>query len=101
MLGEFEYLLITIAAGLGDNAYGASIWEELAVATGRRCSLGALHTTVDRLEAKGLPETWMSDATLQRGGRAKRMIRMTPRTCGRQRTSTIQSAELSAARRGQ
>jgi DNA-binding PadR family transcriptional regulator len=79
MLGEFEYLLITVAAGLGDNAYGASIREELAVATGRRCSLGALYTTIERLETKGLLETRMGDATPQRGGRAKRMVRVTPK----------------------
>jgi DNA-binding PadR family transcriptional regulator len=79
MLGEFEYLFITFAAGLGDNAYGASIREQFAIATGRRCSLGALYITIDRLETKGLLETWMGDATPQRGGRAKRMIRVTPK----------------------
>jgi DNA-binding PadR family transcriptional regulator len=79
MLGEFEYLLITAAAGLGDNAYGASIREHLAGATGQSCSLGALYTTIDRLETKGLLETWMGDATPQRGGRAKRMVRVTPK----------------------
>lgn len=77
MLGEFEYLLITAAAALGDKAYGAAIREEIAATTGRKCSLGALYTTVDRLEAKGLLQTWMGDATPQRGGRAKRMIRVT------------------------
>ena len=30
MLGEFEYLLITAAAGLGDAGYGAAIREEIA-----------------------------------------------------------------------
>jgi PadR family transcriptional regulator, regulatory protein PadR len=30
MLGEFEYLLITAAAGLGDDAYGAAIREAIA-----------------------------------------------------------------------
>ena len=78
MLGEFEYLLITVAAGLGDNSYGASIREELALTTGRRCSLGALYTTIDRLETKGLLQTWMGDATPRRGGRSKRMVRVTP-----------------------
>ena len=77
MLGEFEYLLITAAAGLGDEAYGAAIREQIAAATGRKCSIGALYTTIDRLETKGLLETWMGDATPQRGGRAKRMIRVT------------------------
>jgi PadR family transcriptional regulator, regulatory protein PadR len=77
MLGEFEYVLITTAAGLGDQAYGAAIREEIARTTGRKCSLGALYTTIDRLEKKGLLRTWMGEATPQRGGRAKRMIRVT------------------------
>lgn len=78
MLGEFEYLLITAAAGLGNEAYGAAIREEIASTTGRKCSIGALYTTIERLEAKGLLKTWMGDATPQRGGRAKRMVRVTP-----------------------
>lgn len=77
MLGEFEYLLITVAAGLGENAYGAAIREEIEATTDRRCSLGALYTTIDRLEKKGLLKTWMGEATAQRGGRAKRMVRVT------------------------
>jgi PadR family transcriptional regulator PadR len=77
MLGEFEYLLITASAGLGENAYGAAIREEIETTTGRRCSIGALYTTIDRLEAKGFLVTWMGEATAQRGGRAKRMVRVT------------------------
>ncbi len=78
MLGEFEYLLITAAAGLGENAYGAVIREEIEATTRRKCSIGALYTTIDRLETKGLLKTWMGEATAQRGGRAKRMVRVTP-----------------------
>jgi DNA-binding PadR family transcriptional regulator len=77
MIGEFEYLLISAAARLGEEAYGAAIREEIAATTGRRCSIGALYTTVERLETKGLLKTWMGDATPQRGGRAKRMVRVT------------------------
>jgi PadR family transcriptional regulator PadR len=77
MLGEFEYMLITAAAGLGENAYGAAIREEIETTTGRRCSIGALYTTLDRLESKGFLVTWMGEATAQRGGRAKRMVRVT------------------------
>ena len=77
MLGEFEYLLITAAVRLGDEAYGASIRREVEKATGRRCSIGALYTTLDRLEMKGLLKTWMGNATPQRGGRPKRMARVT------------------------
>jgi PadR family transcriptional regulator PadR len=77
MLGEFEYLLLTSAARLGDQAYGAAIRQEIEGTTKRRCSTGALYTTLDRLEAKGLVKTWMGNATPQRGGRAKRMVRVT------------------------
>ena len=77
MLGEFEYVLITAAAGLGENAYGAAIREEIESTTERRCSMGALYTTVDRLETKGLLKSWMGELTRQRGGRAKRMVRVT------------------------
>ncbi|ODS59607.1 MAG: PadR family transcriptional regulator [Acidobacteria bacterium SCN 69-37] len=76
-LGEFEYLMLTAAARLGDDAYGAAIRQEIEQVTGRACSLGALYTTLDRLEKKALIKTWMGEATPQRGGRAKRMVRVT------------------------
>lgn len=77
MIGEFEYLLLTAAARVGEEAYGASIRQQIETATGRRCSIGALYTTLHRLEEKGLLKTWMGEATPQRGGRAKRMVRVT------------------------
>src|SRR6266852_1372228 len=77
MLGEFEYLLLSAAARLGDDAYGAAIRQEIEGATKGRCSIGALYTTLDRLETKGLLRTWMGDPTPQRGGRPKRMVRVT------------------------
>jgi PadR family transcriptional regulator, regulatory protein PadR len=77
MLGEFEYLLLTAATRLGEKAYGATIRQEIEDATGRPCSIGALYTTLDRLELKGLLRTQMGNATLQRGGRRKRMVRVT------------------------
>ena len=68
MLGEFEYLLLTAAAKLGEDAYGAAIRQDIENVTGRSCSIGALYTTLDRLETKGLIETWMGEATPQRRG---------------------------------
>ena len=66
MLGEFEYLLLSASARLGDDAYGASIRQEIERASNQRCSVGALYTTLDRLEKKGLIETWMGEATPRR-----------------------------------
>ena len=77
MLGEFEYLLLTAAARLGEEAYGAAIRLEVETATTKPCSIGALYTTLDRLEGKGYVKTWMGDPTPQRGGRPKRMVRVT------------------------
>ncbi len=77
MVGEFEYLILSAAGHLGEEAYGAAMREVIETTGGRTCSLGALYTTLDRLESKGLVETWMSAPTQQRGGRAKRMVRVT------------------------
>jgi len=77
MIGEFEYLILTSAARLGADAYGASIRKEIEKATGRQCSIGALYTTLDRLEAKGFVRTWMGEPTPERGGRSKRLVQVT------------------------
>jgi DNA-binding PadR family transcriptional regulator len=77
VLGEFEYFILSSAARLGDNAYGAAIRQDMEAVTGRQCSLGALYTTLDRLEQKGLIRTWMGEPSPERGGRAKKMVRIT------------------------
>jgi PadR family transcriptional regulator PadR len=76
MLGEFEYLLLTATVRLGDAVYGAAICREIESVTGRRCSIGAVQITLDRLEKKGLLKTWMGDATPRRGGRSRRMVKV-------------------------
>jgi PadR family transcriptional regulator PadR len=68
MLGEFKYLILSAAFRLQENAYGAAIRQQIETATKRRCAIGALYTTLDRLENKGLIKTAMGDTTPQRGG---------------------------------
>jgi PadR family transcriptional regulator, regulatory protein PadR len=96
VLGEFEYLVISAAARCGDNAYGAAIREEIERSAKRSCSIGALYTTIDRLQSKGLIETWMGEATAERGGRAKRMVRVTGK--GVREASTFYQAVTRATR---
>ena len=96
MLGEFEYLLLTAAVRLGEDAYGAAIRQEIEATTQRRCSIGALYTTLDRLESKGLLKTWMGDPTPQRGGRAKRMVRVTAK--GIQASTAFYNAVIRVSR---
>jgi PadR family transcriptional regulator, regulatory protein PadR len=77
MIGEFEYLILSSATRLGADAYGASIRSEIEKATGKKCSIGALYTTLDRLENKGFVTTWMGEPTRERGGRSKRLVQIT------------------------
>ena len=95
MVGEFEYAILAAAATLGDEAYGAAVRQEIEN-TGRACSVGALYTTLDRLESKGLVKTWMGDPTAERGGRAKRMVRVTPQ--GERAAAEFYEAVLRASR---
>src|SRR5262245_45598701 len=53
-LGEFEHLLLLAILRLGPEAFGVEIARELDQRAGRRVSRGALYTSLDRLEDKGL-----------------------------------------------
>jgi len=77
MLGEFEYLVLSAASRLGDEAYGVTIRQSIEESTKANCSAGSLYTTLDRLEQKGLIKTSMGDPTPQRGGRPKRLVQVT------------------------
>jgi DNA-binding PadR family transcriptional regulator len=75
-LGEFEQVVLLAILRLEDNAYGVSIREEIARCTERQPSPGALYTTLDRLEERGLVTSEFGDPTPQRGGRAKRFFKV-------------------------
>lgn len=76
-LGEFEQVVLLAILRLGDYAYGVTIRSEIAECTGREPTPGALYTTLDRMEEKGIVRSWLGDATPQRGGRAKRYFALT------------------------
>ena len=71
-LGEFEQVVLLAILRMGEDGYGVTIRREIATCTGRDPSPGALYTTLDRLEEKGLVTSTMSDPTPARGGRSKR-----------------------------
>jgi PadR family transcriptional regulator, regulatory protein PadR len=77
-LGELEELVLLTVASLGDNAYGVSIQQELESRCKRTISIGGLHSTITRLEEKGLLKSWTGGATQERGGRSKRFYDITP-----------------------
>ena len=77
LLGEFEQLVLLAVLRLGDGAYGAAITEEIET-TGRDVSVSAVHTTLDRLEQKGLVRSHMGEPTPLRGGKRKRHFEVKP-----------------------
>jgi len=77
VLGEFEQLVLLAVLRLGDGAYGAAITQEIET-TGREVSVSAVHTTLDRLERKGLVRSRMGDPTPLRGGKRKRHFEVLP-----------------------
>ena len=68
-LGEFEEVILLLVGILGEEAYAFKIAEEFEKQTGRSVSIGATHSTLDRLENKGFLKSEMGKATAERGGR--------------------------------
>jgi DNA-binding PadR family transcriptional regulator len=75
-LGELEQLVLLALLRLRDNAYGVTIREELTTRAGRDVSIGALYTTLERMEKKGLVSSRMGESTPERGGRAKKFYKV-------------------------
>ena len=72
VLGEFEQMVMLALLRLGPDAYGASVCAEIETRSGRTVSVSAVHTTLDRLEQKGLVRSRVGEPTPQRGGKRKR-----------------------------
>jgi|SRR5580704_4669211 PadR family transcriptional regulator PadR len=77
-LGECEQIVLLGILRVGEAAYGVTIRAEIRNRTRRDISPGALYTTLDRLEHKGLLRSHFGDPTPERGGRAKRFFTVTP-----------------------
>ena len=77
-LGEFEQIVLLAILRLGDTAYGVPIRREIEKRAGRKVTVGALYSTLDRLEAKGYICSWFADPTAERGGRSRRYFRIEP-----------------------
>ena len=79
LLTDFELMLVLAVLRVRDEAYGVRIAREIEAITGRQVMLGAAYVALDRLERNGIVTSEVGPSTPQRGGRAKRIFRMTPR----------------------
>lgn len=75
--GELEQMILAAVLRRGNRAYGVEILEEIEGETGRPVGSGALSVSLDRLEKKGLIETFSADPDPDRGGRPRRYARVT------------------------
>lgn len=76
-LGEFEEVVLLTVAVLTPAAYSVVIAEELEQQTGKTITTGAVHAALQRLEKKGFLTSEMGEATASRGGRRKRLFKVT------------------------
>lgn len=79
LLTDFELMILLAALRLGDEAYGVRIARQIEEIGGRRVLLGAAYAALDRLESNGLVSSTIGNPTSERGGRARRYFRVTPR----------------------
>ena len=77
-VGEFEELVMLTICVLQNEAYAFSIKQEMEERSGRRMNISAVHTTLYRMEDKGLVKSHMGEASSVRGGKRKRLFTVTP-----------------------
>ena len=77
-LGEFEQMVLVAILHLEGEVYGVPIVEEIERRTGRSVSRAAVYVTLRRLEKRGLVSSWMSEPTPERGGKARRCVKVEP-----------------------
>ena len=76
-LGEFEEIVLLSVAVHHEDAYGLSITNAIKQDLNRSVTLSSVHTALYRMEEKGLVKSSVGGATSERGGRSKRIFKIT------------------------
>ncbi|NET31472.1 MAG: PadR family transcriptional regulator [Cyanothece sp. SIO1E1] len=76
-LGEFEEVVLLLVAVHHEDAYGLSIRNSIEEKLNRKVTLSSVHTALYRLEEKGFLESEVGGVTKERGGRRKRLFKIT------------------------
>ena len=76
-VGVLELEVLLAVARHDGEAYGLLVRREVSAARGREPSVGAIYTTLARLEDKGLVESRTTDPLPVRGGRSRREYQLT------------------------
>jgi PadR family transcriptional regulator PadR len=76
-LGEFEQLVLLAVLVRGNASSAIAIAAELEERAGRTVSRGALYSTMERLEKKGLMEWEIDEGDIARSGHPRRHFSLT------------------------
>ena len=71
-LGDFEFQVLSAILRLADDAYGVAIRKTIETQLEKEVAVGAVYTTLRRLEAKKLISSHFGEPVAERGGRSKR-----------------------------
>ena len=78
-LSTFELMVMLALARIGERAYGVPIAREIQEHSGRDVLLGTVYAALERLSERGLVSSELGEPTPERGGRAKRYFKLTPK----------------------
>ena len=76
-LGNLEEMILFMVMLVHDEAYGITVRDAFMGQYGQDISLSAVHTVLRRLEEKGFTTSKLGGASPERGGRRKRLYRVT------------------------
>lgn len=77
-IAEVEFLVLMAVLKLQGEAYAVPIRDVIAREGGVKLSRGTIYVTLDRLERKGLVESWFTDPEARPGGKARRVFSIRP-----------------------
>ena len=78
LISRIEEIILLSIWKLQDNAYGITILEEVAKATGKTWLTGSIYASLSRLLKRGFVVSSEGNPTAERGGRRKIFYRLTP-----------------------
>lgn len=91
LLSRSEELVLLAAWNLQGEASCLPIQRKLEEVTGKSWSLGSIFDPLDRLERKKLLDSRLTEPTKERGGRSKRVYRLT--TLGKRALQDLRSIQ--------
>ena len=82
LLSRSDELLLLAVYRLKKEAYAFTIRQHLKKITGKSWAYGALYISLERLVQKGYMTSYLTDPTPERGGKSKRIYRLTSEAVG-------------------